>query len=45
MAKGWRSPSPPRRERKASAPPEDETSDSPVTGAESEMEVEVQPGG
>ena len=41
---GWRSPSPPRRERRASAPPEDETPESPVTGEEGEIKVEVQPG-
>ena len=44
MAKGWRSPSPPRRERRASAPPEDETPEGPETGKEGEMEVEVQSG-
>ena len=45
VAKGWRSPSPPRRERRASAPPENEAPENPVTGGpEGEMEAEVQPG-
>ena len=45
LAKGWKSSSPPRRERRASTPPEDETPCGPVTGM-SEMypEVERQPG-
>ena len=42
--KGWRSPSLPRRECRASTPSEDETPAGPVTGREGEMEVEVQPG-
>ena len=44
VAKGWRSPSPPRRERRVSAPPEDKAPESPVTEEEGEMEVKVQPG-
>ena len=46
LARGWRPPSPPRRER-AVAPPEDKISGGPVT-EEGGMEVEVQleePGG
>ena len=43
FAKGWRSPSPPRRERRASAPPKDETPEGPATGM-GEMEVEGQLG-
>ena len=43
LAKGWRSPSSPRRERRAPAPPEGETPGGPVTGV-SEMEVGRQPG-
>ena len=38
----WRSPSPPLRERRASAPLEDKTPEGPVT-EEGEVEVEVQP--
>ena len=41
-AKGWRSPSPLRRERKAAAPPEEKTTESPVT-EEGGREVERQP--
>ena len=41
--KGWRPPSPPRRERRASGPPEGETPESPLRG-QGEMEVEAQPG-
>ena len=44
IAKGWRSPSPPQRERRASAPLKDETPGGPGRGSEGEMEVEVQPG-
>ena len=44
MAKGWRSPSQPPRGRRASAHPEDETPEGPVTEAGSEMEVEMQSG-
>ena len=44
LAKGWRSPSSPRRERRAAAPPDDETPEGPVTGEEGEMQVEMQSG-
>ena len=44
VARGWRPPSPPRRERRASTPHEDETPEGLVTGEEGEMEVEMQPG-
>ena len=42
VAKGWRPPSPPRRER-GSAPPKDGTPVSPVVG-EGVMQVEVRSG-
>ena len=42
VGKGEWSPSPPRRERRAIAPPEGNTTESPVTG-EGGMEVEKQP--
>ena len=43
LPKGWRPPSPPRRVRRATAPPADETPEGPVP-EESEMEIEMQPG-
>ena len=42
LAKGWRPPSSPHRDRRATAPPEDEPLEGPVT-EEGEMEVEMQP--
>ena len=40
LAKGWRPPSPPHRERRASTPPDSETPGNPVT-EEGETEVEL----
>ena len=42
MAKEWRSPSQPRRESRATAPPKDESLEGLVTEEDGEMEVEMQ---
>ena len=42
LAKGWRSPSQPRRESRATAPPKGESLEGLVTEEDGEMEVEMQ---
>ena len=44
MTKGYRSSFPPRRGRRVSTPPKDETPEAPATEEGGEMEVEMQSG-